>query len=63
MAIIVAVENVVEYLAQCTSTALCYAVNNCGVSGTETDGSTVLETMQSEVQRRKEFHVVIVSRV
>ena len=56
---VVAVENVGQYLARCTSMDLCYAANNSGVSGTETDGSTV----QSEVQGRKEFHVVIVSQV
>jgi len=56
---VVAVENVAEYLARCTSTALCYVTNNSGVSGTETDGSAV----QSEAQRHKEFHVVIVSQV
>jgi hypothetical protein len=60
---VVAVENVAEYLARHTSTALCYAANNSGVSGTETDGSSVPGTVQSEVQRRKEFDVVIVLQV
>lgn len=58
-----AVENVAEYVVRCTSISLCYAANNSGVSGKETDGSTVLETVQSEVQRRKEFYVVIVLQV
>ena len=54
-----AVENVAKYLARFTSMSLFYVANDSGVSGTETDGSSV----QSEVQIRQEFHVLIVLQV
>ena len=56
---VVAVENVAKYLARFTSMSLFYVANDSGVSGTETDGSSV----QSEVQIRQEFHVLIVLQV
>jgi hypothetical protein len=46
---VVLVENVYKYLARCMLMFLCYAANNTGVSGTETDGSLVHEAEQSEV--------------
>jgi hypothetical protein len=56
---VVAVENVGEYSARCTSMALRCVANNSGDSGMEIDGSAV----QSEARRHKEFYVVVVSRV